>query len=75
MYEESRYEYTVRSCNCDDIEALENILNEMSLEGWELYSLNEVENEEGDYQYLCIFNKEISGDFNKPGDKNNRNEG
>lgn len=59
MREDSKVEYTVRSCNCDDIEELEEILNQMSNEGWELYSLNEVENEEGEFQYLCIFNREI----------------
>ncbi len=59
MREEARFEYTVRSCDCDDIQELENILNEMSLEGWELYSLNETENDEGNYRYLCIFNREI----------------
>lgn len=58
MREESRFEYTVRTCDCENIEELENILNEMATEGWELYSLNEVETEEGDYQYLCIFNRE-----------------
>jgi len=60
MHEEARFEYIVRACDCDDTEELENILNELSLEGWELYSLNEVENEEGEYQYLCIFNRELS---------------
>ncbi|HSA05970.1 MAG TPA: FHIPEP family type III secretion protein [Candidatus Gastranaerophilales bacterium] len=58
MQEENRFEYTVRTCDCDDTQALENILNEMSIEGWDLYSLNEVENDEGEYQYLCIFSRE-----------------
>ncbi len=58
MQDKARFEYTVRSCDIDDIQELESILNEMSLEGWELYSLNEVETEEGDYSYLCIFSRE-----------------
>ncbi len=63
MNEDARFEYTVRSCDCEDVQALENILNEMSIKGWDLYSLNEVENEEGDYQYLCIFCKKAEGSF------------
>ena len=63
MYEDARFEYTVRSCDCEDIQTLENILNEMSMGGWDLYSLNEVETEEGDYQYLCIFYKKAEGSF------------
>ncbi len=63
MREEARFEYTVRACDCEDVRELENILNEMSLEGWELYSLNEVETQEGEFQYLCIFNREIDPDY------------
>ncbi len=68
MHDENRYEYTVRTCDCEDIQALENILNQMSIEGWDLYSLNEVENDEGEYQYLCIFNKEINAEYGLEGD-------
>jgi len=58
MQDENRYEYTVKTCNSDDIQALEDILNQMAGEGWELYSLNEAENEEGEFIYMCIFSRE-----------------
>lgn len=63
MYEENKYKYTVRTCPCEDSQALEDMLNEMSITGWQLYSLNEVETEEGDYHYLCIFNREADEDY------------
>ena len=63
MYEDSRYEYTIRTCDSEDVQELENILNEMALQGWELYSLNEAETEEGDFRYLCIFSKAANGNY------------
>lgn len=63
MYEENRYEYTVRTCPTDDAEVLEDMLNEMSASGWELYSLNEAENDEGEYRYLCIFSRQPNGEY------------
>jgi len=63
MYEEARYEYTVRSCSYDDSQELEEMLNDMASDGWELYSLNEAENDEGEFQYLCIFSRQANGIF------------
>lgn len=63
MYEENRYEYTVRTVPADDSQGLEDLLNDMAEEGWELYSLNEAEDEEGEYQHLCIFTREANGRF------------
>jgi len=63
MYEENRFEYTVRNCPIDDSEGLEELLNDMAAEAWELYSLNEAETEEGEYQYLCIFTRQAHRGF------------
>jgi len=59
MFDESRFEYVVKTCPSEDTEALEELLNAMSVEGWELYSMNEAEGEEG-FQYNCIFSRQAS---------------
>lgn len=46
--------YTIKSVPSDNTKALENLLNEMSQAGWDLYSMHEVEVDEG-FQYNCIF--------------------
>lgn len=55
MFKGSRMNYVIKSVPSDNIKALENLLNEMSQTGWDLYSMHEVETEEGGYQYNCIF--------------------
>ncbi len=59
MFEDSKLEYLVKSCAIDDTDALENLLNEMARAGWELYSLNESEGDDG-LQYNCIFSRSAS---------------
>lgn len=46
--------YKIKTCPSDDPEQLERLLNEMSQAGWDLYTLHEVEGENG-YCYNCIF--------------------
>ncbi len=46
--------YVIKSVPSNNTKALENLLNEMSQTGWDLYSMHEVETEEG-FQYNCIF--------------------
>ena len=46
--------YVIKSVPSDSTQELENLLNEMSQAGWDLYSMHEVEADEG-YQYNCIF--------------------
>ena len=57
MFRKSKSVYKIKSVPSDDVKDLENILNEMSREGWDLYSLQESENDEG-YCYNCIFLKD-----------------
>lgn len=57
MYKGIRMQYVIKSVPSDNTKALENLLNEMSQAGWDLYSMHEVEADEG-YQYNCIFASE-----------------
>lgn len=49
-----KIQYVIKSVPSDNTKALENLLNEMSQSGWDLYSMHEVEVDEG-FQYNCIF--------------------
>jgi len=60
MFKNKKMQYVIKTCSSEDTEALQNLLNEMSDDGWELYTINEVEVEEDQYQYNCIFMKESS---------------
>lgn len=57
MYNKNRMEYVVKTCSSENVQDLQNLLNEMSMNGWELYSMQEVESDE-DFVYNCIFMKE-----------------
>lgn len=57
MYKGVRMQYIIKSVPSDNTKALEDLLNEMSAQGWDLYSMHEVEADEG-YQYNCIFASE-----------------
>jgi len=50
-------EYVIREVSTEDRQALQDLLNEMSNQGWDLYTLHEVETDE-DYVYSCIFMRE-----------------
>ncbi len=58
----SKTQYSIKSCPTDDSEQLELLLNSMSEEGWDLYTMHEVESEDEGYEYSCIFVKEASPD-------------
>ena len=47
MYKPTRNVYTIRTSPYNDNEKLENLLNEMSKDGWEVYSIQEIENDDG----------------------------
>ena len=71
MYKNNRMQYIIKTCASDDAQELQNMLNEMSMNGWELYSMSEVETEDG-YKYNCIFMSEkASIDDNSLGDSIN----
>ena len=61
MYKPTRNVYTIRTSPYNDNEKLENLLNEMAKDGWDIYSMQELENDEEVY-YNCIFIKEIEND-------------
>lgn len=50
-------EYVIKEVQTDDRQALQDMLNEMSLDGWDLYTLHEVETDE-EFLYSCIFMRE-----------------
>lgn len=54
MYNKNRMQYVVKTCSGENVQDLQNLLNEMSMNGWELYSMQEVESDEG-FVYNCIF--------------------
>lgn len=47
-------QYRIKSCPSEDISLLENLLNTMSSDGWDLYTMNETEGDEG-FVFNCIF--------------------
>ena len=60
-----KMQYVIKTCSSENVQELQNLLNEMSMNGWELYSMHEVEAEEG-FQYNCIFMKEAPGCISNP---------
>ena len=50
-------EYKIETCPSSDKQELEKLLNQMSHDGWELYSLSETEID-GEFCYNCIFHRE-----------------
>ncbi len=61
MLKPTRNLYTIRTSPYNDNEKLENLLNNMSKEGWDIYSIQEIEIDE-EYFYNCIFIKEVDND-------------
>ncbi len=60
-----KMKYIIKSCPSDDTQALQNLLNEMSMNGWELYSMTEVEADDK-LMFNCIFM--IEEDMSKDSD-------
>ena len=52
-----KMQYVIKSVPTDDKQALENLLNQMSEEGWDLYTMHEVETSSS-YDFNCIFMRE-----------------
>ena len=69
MFGKNRMEYVIKSCSAEDAQALQNLLNEMSMNGWELYSMHEVgDEEESSAQLNCIFMREAKPSTNSDSD-------
>lgn len=56
-----KMQYIIKTCSGDNMQELQNLLNEMSMNGWELYSMNEVEADDG-IKFNCIFMSETKQD-------------
>ncbi len=68
MFKNNKMQYVIKTCSCENVQELQNLLNEMSMNGWELYSMNEIETDDG-LKYNCIFMSESqSQDENDNGD-------
>ena len=52
-----KMQYVIKSVPTDDKQALENLLNEMSEEGWDLYTMHEIETSSS-FNFDCIFMRE-----------------
>lgn len=50
-------QYVIKSVPTDDKQALEDLLNDMSAEGWDLYTMHEIESESS-VDFNCIFVRE-----------------
>ena len=63
MFKNNKMQYIIKTCSSENIQELQNLLNEMSMNGWELYSMNEVEADDG-FKFNCIFMSEVKSDAN-----------
>lgn len=68
MFRKNRMEYVIKTCSAEDAQDLQNLLNEMSMNGWDLYSMHDVGDEESGSQLNCIFMREIKSDSNSESD-------
>ena len=56
-------QYIVKTCSGDNAQELQDLLNDMSNNGWELYSMQEIETDDG-FEYNCIFMREAKKSSN-----------
>ena len=68
MFRKNRMEYVIKTCSAEDAQDLQDLLNEMSMNGWELYSMHDVGDEESGSQLNCIFMREAKNDYNAESD-------
>ncbi len=64
MFKPTRQEFSIKVCPSDEITLLENTLNSMSKEGWDLYSIYESDNG-SKIVYNCIFAREIENIYDE----------
>ena len=68
MFRKNRMEYVIKTCSASEAQDLQNLLNEMSMIGWELYSMHDVEDDETGSQLNCIFMREVKSDSSSDSD-------
>ncbi len=68
MFRKNRMEYVIKTCSAEDGQDLQDLLNEMSMNGWELYSMHEIGDEETGSQMNCIFMREAKSNDNAEND-------
>lgn len=64
MYKPTRQEFSIKVCPSDEITLLENTLNSMSKEGWDLYSIYESDNG-SKIVYNCLFTREVENIYDE----------
>ena len=64
MFKPTRQEFSIKVCPSDEITLLENTLNSMSKEGWDLYSIYESDNG-SKIVYNCIFMREVENIYDE----------
>ena len=52
-----KMQYIIKTCSSENTQELQDLLNQMSMNGWELYSMQEVEDDDGHVICHCIFMK------------------
>lgn len=57
MFANKKMQYVIKSVPTDDKQALEDLLNQMSDEGWDLYTMHEIETDKS-IDFNCIFMRE-----------------
>lgn len=60
-----KMQYVIKTCASDNTQELQNLLNEMSMNNWELYSMQEVEGEDGQILCNCVFMRESDTSTNE----------
>ena len=53
-----KMQYVIKTCSAENTQELQNLLNEMSMNNWELYSMQEIEGDDGQLMCHCIFMKQ-----------------
>lgn len=63
-----KVEYVIKTCSAENAQELQNLLNEMSMNGWDLYSMAEVGDDESGSLMNCIFMRETKPTTNSESD-------
>lgn len=67
MFGKNRMEYVIKTCSTENPQDLQNLLNEMSMNGWELYSMHDSGDDESS-QMSCIFMRQAKPENNSDSD-------